>query len=189
MSLEDRWPLPEHRDLRDELLSAWDRSGYHDLLHLREVLDRLGELAVDATEVVLAAWFHDAVYEGADDDEERSAQWAERALPAAYADEVARLVRMTLHHRPAEDDPAGCALSDADLGILAADPARYADYVAGVRADFAHVSDADFRAGRLAVLQDLAAKPSIFHSARARELWEAQARANLDHEIAGLAAG
>ena len=189
MSLEDRWPLPDHRDLRDELLSAWNRAGYHDLLHLREVLDRLDELAAGSTEVVLAAWFHDAVYDGADDDEERSAQWAERALPEAYAGEVARLVRMTVHHRPADDDPAGCSLSDADLGILAAGPERYAEYVAGVRADFAHVTDADFRAGRLAVLRDLAAKPSLFHSTRARELWEARARANLDREIAELAAG
>jgi predicted metal-dependent HD superfamily phosphohydrolase len=193
MSLEDRWPLPDHGDLRDELLSAWDRPGYHDLRHLREVLERLDELLADTgpdvTAVVLAAWFHDAVYDGAADDEERSAQWAERALPPAYADEAARLVRMTVHHRPADDDPAGCALSDADLGILAADPGRYAEYVAGVRADFAHVAEADFRAGRLAVLQDLAAKPSLFHSTRARELWEARARANLDREIAELSAG
>ena len=194
MSLADRWPLDDHLELRDALLVAWDRDGYHDLLHLAEVLDRLDLLAAagasfDPTLVALAAWFHDAVYDGADDDEERSAQWAERALPEAYADEVARLVRMTAHHRPSDDDAAGCALSDADLGILAAGPERYADYVAGVRADFAHVADADFRAGRLAVLQDLAAKPSLFHSARARELWEARARANLDREIAGLAAG
>lgn len=184
--LADRWPLPDHHDLRDELLSAWDRDGYHDLTHLHEVLERLEELGVDPTTVALAAWFHDAVYDGADDDEERSAQWAERALPAAYADEVARLVRMTVHHRPAPDDPAGCALSDADLAILAADPERYADYVAGVRADFAHVADADFRAGRLAVLRDLTARPSLFHSARARELWEERARANLEREIAEL---
>jgi predicted metal-dependent HD superfamily phosphohydrolase len=186
VDLEHLWPLPDHGDLRDELLSAWDRAGYHDLTHLREVLERLEELGTDATPVVLAAWFHDAVYDGAADDEERSAQWAERALPTAYAEEVARLVRMTVHHRPAEDDPAGCALSDADLGILAASPARYAEYVAGVRADFAHVGEEDFRAGRLAVLQDLAAKPSIFHSPRARELWETRARANLEREIAEL---
>jgi predicted metal-dependent HD superfamily phosphohydrolase len=189
--LADRWPLPDHHDLRDALLAAWDRDGYHDLRHLEEVLDRLDELApaTDPTTVALAAWFHDAVYDGADDDEERSAQWAERALPAAYADEVARLVRMTVLHRPDADDPAGCALSDADLAILAADPERYAEYVAGVRADFAHVADADFRAGRLAVLRDLTARPSLFHSARARELWEERARVNLDREVAELSRG
>ncbi|GAA5112264.1 hypothetical protein GCM10023339_15070 [Alloalcanivorax gelatiniphagus] len=188
MSLADRWPLDDHHPLRDELLAAWDRAGYHDLLHLTEVLDRLDLLAAagapfDATTVALAAWFHDAVYEGGTDDEERSAQWAERALPPAYADEVARLVRMTVHHRPGDDDPAGGALSDADLAILAAPPARYEQYVAGVRADFAHVADADFRAGRAAVLADLAAKPSLFHTPQAHALWESAARANLVREL------
>jgi predicted metal-dependent HD superfamily phosphohydrolase len=194
MTLAGRWPLPDHHDLRDELLAAWDRPGYHDLLHLEEVLDRLDRLAAagagfDRTAVALAAWFHDAVYEGAEDDEERSARWAERALPASYAGEVARLVRMTVHHRPDDDDPAGCALSDADLAILAAPRERYDAYVAGVRADFAHVGDADFRAGRAAVLADLAAKPHLFHTAQARDLWEAAARANLERELEELGRG
>lgn len=194
MSLADRWPLPDHLDLRDELLAAWDRPGYHDRLHLTEVLDRLDQLVdagaeVEATTVALAAWFHDAVYDGGPDDEERSAQWAERALPPEYADEVARLVRMTVHHRPAEDDRAGCALSDADLAILAAPRERYDAYVAGVRADFSHVGDDDFRVGRSAVLSDLAAKPHLFHTPQGRELWEASARANVDRELRELGRG
>ena len=57
---------------------------------------------------------------------------------------------------------------------------RYDTYVAGVRADFAHVADEDFRAGRAAVLTDLASKPSLFHTPQGRELWESPARANLD---------
>ncbi|TGN64284.1 hypothetical protein EXE59_10215 [Nocardioides eburneiflavus] len=194
MTLARRWPLPDHHDLRDDLLVAWDRPGYHDLLHLSEVLDRLDQLAAagagfDRTVVGLAAWFHDAVYQGAEDDEERSARWAERALPPMYAEEVARLVRMTAHHRPDDGDPAGCALSDADLAVLAAPRERYDAYVAGVRADFAHVGDADFRAGRAAVLADLAAKPHLFHTAQGRGLWEAQARANLERELTGLGRG
>ena len=191
MSLPDRWPLADLTDLRDELLLAWDRPGYHDLLHLSEVLDRLDALAAggagfDRPVVDLAAWFHDAVYAGADDDEEQSAQWAERALPVTYAAEVARLVRMTAHHRPDDSDINACALSDADLAILAAPRERYDTYAAGVRADFAHVADADFRAGRKAVLSDLAAKPRLFHTAQAVALWEDDARANLAREIAEL---
>lgn len=194
MSLAGRWPLDDRVDLRDDLLAAWDRDGYHDLLHLTEVLDRLDLLAdagarFDATAVALAAWFHDGVYDGAADDEERSAQWAERALPTAYADEVARLVRMTAHHRPADDDPAGCALSDADLGILASTPERYDAYARGVRADFAHVGDTDFRAGRAAVLADLASKPYLFHTSQGRRLWEEPARANLARELEELRRG
>lgn len=194
MNLADRWPLDGHLGLRDDLLAAWDRDGYHDRLHLTEVLDRLDLLAdagagFDETVVALAAWFHDAVYDGGEDDEERSAQWAERALPTAYADEVARLVRMTVHHRPADDDPAGSALSDADLGILAAPRERYEAYVAGVRADFAHVPDDDFRAGRAAVLADLGARPSLFHTSQGQELWEERARANLAGELEELRRG
>jgi predicted metal-dependent HD superfamily phosphohydrolase len=191
VSLADRWPLPDHHALRDELLAAWDRSGYHDLRHLEEVLDRLEVLAAagvafDPTAVGLAAWFHDAVYDGAPDDEELSAQWAERALPATYADEVSRLVRMTVDHRPAADDLAGAALSDADLGILAASHMRYDAYVAGVRADFAHLSDDDFRAGRAAVLRDLLGRAYLFSTPQARELWEDAARANVERELADL---
>lgn len=190
MSLADRWPIEGHTDLRDELLLAWDRPGYHDLLHLTEVLDRLDQLAAggadfDRPAVDLAAWFHDAVYAGADDDEEQSARWAERALPASYADEVARLVRMTVEHRPDDSDANACALSDADLAILAAPQDRYDVYVAGVRADFSHVPDAEFAAGRRAVLEDLAERPRLFRSPQAVALWEEAARANLARELSG----
>jgi predicted metal-dependent HD superfamily phosphohydrolase len=191
VSLADRWPLADHHALRDDLLAAWDRPGYHDLRHLEEVLDRLDELAgagapFDPTLTALAAWFHDAVYDGTADDEERSARWAERALPAAYAGDVGRLVRMTADHRPAEGDPAAAALSDADLGILAAPRERYDAYVAGVRADFAHVGDEDFRAGRAAVLRDLVGRADLFSTLPARELWAEAARANLERELAAL---
>lgn len=191
MRLADRWPLPDHHAVRDALLAAWDRPGYHDLRHLEEVLDRLDVLAAagvafDPTPVALAAWFHDAVYDGAPDDELRSARWAERALPATYADEVARLVLMTVDHRTGEDDPAGAALSDADLGILAAPRERYDAYVTGVRADFAHVADDDFRAGRAAVLRDLLGRAYLFTTPQARGLWEDAARTNVERELAGL---
>ena len=88
-------------------------------------------------------------------------------------------MRLTETHRPADDDADGCALSDADLAILAAPPERYAEYVAAVRREYAHVPDAAFRAGRAAILRDLLAKPHLFHTAYAREHWEATARANV----------
>jgi predicted metal-dependent HD superfamily phosphohydrolase len=187
------WPLPEADGLRAELEAAYaDPSrGYHDTLHLREVLERLDELGPAGEAVVLAAWFHDAVYDGRPDAEERSARWAERALPDAGADpatvaEVARLVRLTEQHRPAADDEGGALLSDADLGILAAGADRYRDYVATVRREYAHVPDDQFAAGRGAILGDLLAKPTLFHTAYAREHWEAAARANVARELAQL---
>ncbi len=189
------WPLGEDlTDVRDALLAAYATGrGYHDTRHLAEVLDRVDELRAagerfDVLAVQLAAWFHDAVYDGQDGAEERSAQWALDALRGRPdADEVARLVRLTEHHRPADDDAEGCVLSDADLAILAASPERYAEYAADVRREYAHVPDDLFRAGRAAVLGDLLAKPSLFHTRHARDHWEPRARANVATELADLA--
>lgn len=195
--LATRWPLDGAESVRDELLEAWagPTRGYHDLRHLTEVLDRLDELAdagtsFDRLPVSLAAWFHDGVYDGRPDAEERSAAWAETALagqdPELVA-EVARLVRLTGDHRPDDDDANGCALSDADLAILGASPMRYAEYVADVRREYAHVPDADFRAGRATVLAELLAKPDLFHTAHARDRWEVVARVNVQAELSRLA--
>ena len=188
MTLADRWPLETHHDVRDELLAAYGSPGrsYHDQRHLSEVLDRLADLDCDDSVVLLAAWFHDAVYDGAPDDEERSAAWAERALPNSIGPEVARLVRLTQSHRPSDEDPTGQALCDADLAILASTPGRYAEYAADVRREYAHVSDEDFAHGRAAVLTDLLAKPALFQTERGHELWEAAARANVTAELRQL---
>ena len=185
------WPLSGRDDLREALLAAYaDPSrGYHDTRHLAEVLARIAELATstafDRDVVVLAAWFHDAVYDGAPGAEERSARWALVAdIPAA--EEVARLVRMTEHHQPADDDVNGCVLSDADLAILAAPAGRYDEYTADVRREYAHVPDNLFAAGRGQILGELLAKPTLFHTAHARQQWESAARANVERELSAL---
>jgi predicted metal-dependent HD superfamily phosphohydrolase len=197
---EERWPLPAAVGLRDALLSAYadPGRGYHDLLHLTEVLDRLEELAghgtvFDRLVVGLAAWFHDAVHDGAAGDEERSARWAEDALPAAgvragQVAAVARLVRLTERHDPEPTDLDGAALCDADLAVLAASPERYAAYVEGVRTEYAHVPEPLFRAGRSEVLRTLVDRPHLFTTATARDLWEPAARANVSRELGSLAA-
>ncbi|QIX27913.1 hypothetical protein ncot_15950 [Nocardioides sp. JQ2195] len=190
MTPDLRWPLPDHLDLRERLVTAWSSDrGYHDLQHLEEVLARLTELgAGDDVEVVLAAWFHDAVYDDAGNNEERSALLATEELSgirSVDADEVARLVRLTERHRPEPGDRAGEVLCDADLAILAAPADRYATYVAGVRREYAAVPDDDFRRGRAAILRDLLDKPTLFHTAYAREHWEPTARANLAAELTG----
>ncbi len=193
----EHWPLATGDDVRDALLAAYadPARGYHDTRHLTEVLARLAELAdhgagFDRTPVLLAAWFHDAVYDGERDAEERSASWAEDALPGhadpATVAETARLVRLTETHRPADDDANGCALSDADLGILAAPADRYAEYVTAVRGEYSHLPDEVFAKGRRDVLTDLIAKPRLFHTAYGLEAWEDAARANVEAELAGF---
>jgi predicted metal-dependent HD superfamily phosphohydrolase len=168
---------------------------YHDARHLQEVLERVHELSAagevfDRMPVLLAAWFHDGVHDGAPEEERRSAAWAAEALPGlvepAVVDEVVRLVLLTERHRPADDDANGGVLSDADLAILAADRDRYAEYAADVRVEYAAVPDDAFALGRAAVLRDLLAKRHLFHTAHARSSWEAAARANVERELAEL---
>lgn len=191
------WPLPEATGLGEQLWAAYadPARGYHDTRHLTEVLGRLDELAehdvaFERVPVVLAAWFHDAVYDGERDAEERSAAWAEDALgglvAAGVVEETARLVRLTETHRPEDGDANGCALSDADLGILAAPAERYAEYVRQVRTEYAHLDDETFAHGRAAVLRDLLAKPRLFHTRYALERWEEPARANAETELSTL---
>ena len=201
MDLERWWPdlLSEQPQIRERLVTAYDdpARGYHDLRHLREVLEHLDDLVpTDHPErdaVVLAAWFHDAVYDAVGDNEERSARLADAVLtqagvPIPLVDEVTRLVRLTAGHDPAADDLPGQLLCDADLAILASEEDRYARYTAAIRREYAHLPDDVFRAGRTQVLTALLELPSIYRLAPLKAAWESRARANLARERDALAA-
>ncbi|WP_405582793.1 hypothetical protein [Streptomyces sp. NBC_01190] len=177
-----------------DLLERWaePQRHYHTLDHLVAVLARATELTAHADDpdtVALAAWFHDAVYRpDRTENEERSANLAERALREAGLDqdrtaEVARLVRLTITHDPAPGDRNGEALCDADLAVLAGDPAAYAAYAAAVREEYGFVPDDAFRTGRAEILTQLLALPTLFRTEYGRTHWEPIARRNLATEL------
>jgi predicted metal-dependent HD superfamily phosphohydrolase len=183
----------------DELLRAYTEPHrrYHGVDHLRDCLEQLdaapatGETR-DLAETAL--WFHDAVYvPGASDNEARSAEWAGRALVGAgageaRAHEVARLVHLTDHARPAED-PLGALVCDVDLSILGRPPAEFAEYERRIRAEYDRVPEPLYRMGRASVLAGLLAREPLFRSGHFRALYEAAARRNLSRSIEGLGAG
>ena len=181
------------RELYVELVSRWSdpHRHYHDVRHLAGTLGALDQLEDDVASspvVQLAAWFHDAVYEGvAGVDEQQSADLAEQMLgdlPPRDVGEVVRLVLLTSHHHPEPGDAAGAALCDADLAILGAIPGRYDVYVRDVRLDYAHVDDASWVVGRTAVLDSLLALEPLYRTPVARDLWAERALANLQRERA-----
>jgi predicted metal-dependent HD superfamily phosphohydrolase len=191
-------PGPDPLPYADNLLSRWQepQRRYHTLAHLTAVLDHIDVLAsyaADPDVVRLAAWFHDAVYlPDRSENEERSARLAERALPEAGVPdaktaEVARLVRLTVTHDPADDDPDGQVLCDADLAVLASPPSTYAAYTTAVREEYHFVPNDAFREGRTTVLRQLLALPRLFHTRYGAEHWEATARHNLTAELELLA--
>lgn len=191
---------PPARPYGENLLARWSepQRRYHTVDHLRAVLDQVeallpGARPPDPDAVLLAAWFHDAVYRpDRSENEERSAHLAQRALreagvPSGRGAEVVRLVRLTVDHDPEPDDLNGAVLCDADLAVLAGSPAAYAAYAASVREEYGFVPEQVFRQGRAAVLRQLLALPRLFHTEEARERWEATARHNLTTELALLA--
>lgn len=176
--LLDRWGEPQRR--------------YHTTAHLAQVLDHVDTLAGHAADpdvVRLAVWFHDAVYRpDRSENEERSAALAERALPEAGVPdaataEVARLVRLTVTHDPADGDRDGEVLCDADLAILASAPKEYAAYAAQVREEYGFVPDDLFRAGRADVLRHLLGLPRLFRTPHGAAAWEPKARQNVTTEL------
>jgi predicted metal-dependent HD superfamily phosphohydrolase len=185
---------PDPGPYADDLLARWQepQRRYHTLAHLTAVLDHVDVLekyAEDPDVVRLAAWFHDAVYlPERSENEERSARIAERALseaglPQARTAEVARLVRLTVTHDPADGDRDGQVLCDADLAILAAPPKTYAAYTAAVREEYGFVPSDAFREGRAAVLRQLLELPRLFRTPYGQAEWEATARYNLTAEL------
>ncbi|MGW5875738.1 HD domain-containing protein [Nocardiopsis terrae] len=190
----------EARAVGEELLDRWseEHRRYHTLSHLWSALravEVLREEAHDVDAVRYAVWFHDAVYEGRPgQDEDESAALAERLLSLMGQDperiaEVVRLVGVTKDHRPGPRDADGAVLSDADLSTLAAGPEEYLAYTEAVRAEYRHVPDEVFRAGRLGVLRSLSEAPNIFHTPFGRTHWELRARSNMLAEIDRLSRG
>jgi predicted metal-dependent HD superfamily phosphohydrolase len=193
-----RWndTLPHQQELGENLIIRYNEPHrhYHTAKHLLLVLTMIDQLADDHDLflVRLAAWYHDAIYAipaGQVSNEEASARLALRELSRVGLEQedlnqVARLVRLTETHLPGPRDPEGELLCDADLSILASNPATYADYVAAVRAEYAQVPEEEFLAGRLAMLSELADR-EIFRTRKGRQLTQA-ARTNLETEITVL---
>ena len=196
-------------ELGKSLLQAWEQPhrAYHHSGHLSQMLTDLDRLYAHRTQgstplaLILAAWFHDAVYEGAPgEDERRSEQLASASLESLVTaglltghelQMVSLLVRATATHElpesadlPAGYEPADIELFlDADMAILAADSAHYRRYLRGVRSEYSHFDDEAFRAGRTTFLRSILDRKRIFLSEEGLQLWEEPARANLSAEL------
>lgn len=207
--------LPGHTALGEDLLERYEQPHrkYHTSVHLSEMLTALKTLykrhhTATPRAVLLAAWFHDAVYEAnPGEDEAASADLARTALtPLASTGSltnrevtaIAHLIELTASHQLADgiEEYTSGALTradaafflDADLAILAADSPRYTRYVAGVRAEYAYYAPDAFTRGRAAILQGFLNRTAIYASDTAHLLWDAPARLNLRTELEGYRA-
>jgi predicted metal-dependent HD superfamily phosphohydrolase len=190
----------------EELLVRWNEPArrYHTTRHLVEMFGALEELEgageIDGPQCSvarLAAWFHDAIYDPGTRsglNEEDSAALARDTLQELGfgghdIDAIDRLIRLTARHDADGGEPLDAAFHDADLWILSAPQERFDGYCEQVREEYAHVPDPAYRLGRVAVLEPLAHRDTIYCTSCALHRWETPARINLGRELARLRAG
>ena len=172
---------------------------YHTARHVRWVVQHIRALApaagvvdADLDIVVAAAFFHDVVYDPtASGNEAASASMARRALtdlgwPPEPTERAATMIEATATHGDVDGDRATSVLLAADLGVLAAEPGAYGDYVRNVRKEYEHLDDTAWREGRTAFVRSMLARGSIFPASLRLETWEKRARANLTAELAAM---
>lgn len=186
----------------DSTLSAYMRPDrhYHDWRHIIEMLnlfnDDVRRLASNPVVIEAGILFHDRVYNPFRSDNEAAScdvmrqMCAHVGLSEAFANEVAGLIMATCHSSkspPQTDDEK--FVVDLDLAILGADPKRFDEYEAGIRAEYAHFSDIDFAKGRSQILQGFLDRGRIFYTDYFHEKLGARAVKNLRRSITKLSSG
>lgn len=169
---------------------------YHNARHIRQVLNRINELAeglegvtdYDLDVVRFAAFYHDAVYvPGFKQNEFLSACMAESHLLAMgntsinLVDRVHHIIMATKDHKP--QDLASAILTDADLYGLGTNDYWHNGYL--VAQEFSNIDAQDFSKGRIAFLEGFLTRDRIFYIPGQDDV-EALARENMQEELGEL---
>ena len=169
---------------------------YHSLQHIEQLFRQFEQIKHVLNEphlIALALFYHDLIYAPTRSDNElKSAEYAVKALrpyiSAAQCQHIYALIMMTANHKLAECSSAqknfdAAYLLDMDLSILGASWSEYEQYAQAVRQEYAHVSNIDYRVGRIAVLTELLAHPTLYLTDYYSTRLETQARQNIKREI------
>jgi predicted metal-dependent HD superfamily phosphohydrolase len=171
---------------------------YHGWTHVLDCLERLSEarhLCVRPDAVEFALWFHDAVYDPRSSDNERRSASMGRDYAAAaglglpFGHSVEGLILATGHlDAPKADGAVADApiMIDIDLSILGRDRSAFDAYDRAIRAEYSHLSEREYRAGRLRVLGSFQARRRIYGTDFFSARYEARARENLAAALARL---
>ncbi len=169
---------------------------YHNLNHIHHLLTILARFSQDKLRdpmaVFLSIWFHDFVYDPKlADNEIQSAKAARELLPNLGASidlimQVERLILATQGHRASPEDVDQCVFLDADLAILGADPVTYQAYARSIRLEYSWVSDSEYQAGRIRVLESFLHRDRLYYTDLLFNELESIARINLQQELVSL---
>ncbi len=182
-------------DIFERLEAAYTDSTrfYHNETHVSECLKYLYEysyLANNITEIEIAIWFHDAIYDThRNDNEELSAAWANDylnnfAITNNIVKNIYDMIICTKTH--VADNIDAQLMLDIDLSVLGASNEVFESYDKKIRKEYHWISELDYRKGRIEVLESFLKRENIYHTSEFSERFDKKARNNLSRKIKEL---
>jgi predicted metal-dependent HD superfamily phosphohydrolase len=195
--LERFYPGITCQSIIENILHLYDSPHryYHNRIHLNEmtvILFHYGSNTPDYPLLLLAALYHDAVYQpGKPDNELKSSElWIHDSPVFSLSQEniqlITRLIAATQHHQSDSLPSDALLFPDADLAILGSDVNRYRNYAQAIRKEFCQIPDDQYRVGRSAVLESFLKQKTIYKTPVMIGEFEENARSNILKEIERL---
>ena len=165
---------------------------YHTLSHIASMLnylhimENLGYIKVENPQALkLAIFFHDFVMTRKEEDVVESAAYVSRLFDNTQLScYVADLIMATEHlqnTQPMANDMQ--IIHDLGFAILG-DRMNYGLYALNLRREYADHSEEDYAKGRMEFLQNLLARPRLFVNDAFSQMFEQEARLNIQQELA-----
>ena len=186
----------ENLDTFAQLVKAYSEKQrfYHTAEHISACLyhlDKVSDQAEKVTEIELALWFHDAVYQPLSSTNERdSANLAVEFLHSNGAhddviDRINNLIMCTVHGSPINTDDEKL-LVDIDLSILGAERFVFEEYETNIRKEYKLVPSPIYKRKRKKILNMFLSKNAIYSTHYFYDNYEQIARDNLAYAISLL---
>lgn len=187
--LHRHYHFSEPQKVFNKLVAAYSEKqrAYHTLQHLYEclvLLDSIRSDLKDAYSVELALWFHDAIYDPqAKDNELKSTELFEeylaQDLSVEIVEKIKRWIIATQKHEATNELDLQFLL-DIDLAILAASPARFAEYEQQIQQEYAWVDPDVYAIKRKEVLAHFYQTAPLYQTEYFQISFEQRAKQNLN---------
>ncbi|ENW91894.1 HD domain-containing protein [Acinetobacter dispersus] len=160
-ALHQHYHFSEPQKVFNKLIAAYSKKqrAYHTLQHLYECLVLFESIQANLNDqhaVVLALWFHDAVYDPqAKDNELKSAELFEQYLAQNLSTDIVQKIKrwiIATQKHEATNELDLQFLLDIDLAILAASPERFDEYEQQIQQEYAWVDPEVYSIKRKEVL-------------------------------------
>lgn len=166
---------------------------YHNLNHISHMLHFAENDQADLIDydiLQFAIWYHDIVYKATkSNNEEKSADFAQKQLNTLKIDpkrieNCEKLIISTKKHKILNaQNQDNSYLLDWDLAILGTAWETYELYTQKIRKEYAIFPNFMYKKGRRKVLQHFLERPQIYYTEKYHDLWEANARKNIQKEL------